>query len=560
MSAIEVAAEWGKAFLTRAAVLDEFASSSNATSAAVASLASSSGGGVGGGYVGTPAEALLQLRRGEAAFLLLSVFAIGRTLPACARFYAWFTTCGLGIGRHRGHGQAAAKMYGFVPAPSLTTAQFGAAGLALLGVLLAVLVAAGSARALLLALALPLYHLYFSQLYCEAHVGAHVTVLLPPALLLLSLSPAAVAGGDGEPVNAEIARAAAFTIWLVKVIVVSAYCGAGLSKTISSIKRGRAWWDGSTLQAYIFEAMYMTEPDSNDAFGLPTPLTYTLQRLVLPYPRLILAPMAAASVAFELFAPLVLLAPPASVSKAFALAAVSFHYGIAMMQRIDFVSFWGPVLALIYFDPAATAVGGEGGFVAAAHAAFTLAPVRTAAAATYVAAHVLAMVFLRFVPPERGDMLPFSPFAMYCGVTDLFHPDYRKWVYLTDKPHTTGTLKNYAFPMARPQVVTPEELDKLPFKYLLYGYGGAGEEVLYTNVDVSQSLRQSLQTMRCEGMRGEGVYHQRERVDALVAALDDAKAAFKKVGRRSAPAGDGAIEKDGKVTAASEQTTLRRRK
>ena len=45
-------------------------------------------------------------------------------------------------------------------------------------------------RAPALGLALAFYHLYFSQLYCEAHVGAHVTVLLPPALLLMALSPA----------------------------------------------------------------------------------------------------------------------------------------------------------------------------------------------------------------------------------------------------------------------------------------------------------------------------------------------------------------------------------
>ena len=45
-------------------------------------------------------------------------------------------------------------------------------------------------RAPALGLALVFYHLYFSQLYCEAHVGAHVTVLLPPALILLALSPA----------------------------------------------------------------------------------------------------------------------------------------------------------------------------------------------------------------------------------------------------------------------------------------------------------------------------------------------------------------------------------
>ena len=57
-------------------------------------------------------------------------------------------------------------------------------GLAFLAMLIAPIFVPAAARALLLGAAMEPYHLYFSQLYCKAHVGAHVTVLVPPALIL----------------------------------------------------------------------------------------------------------------------------------------------------------------------------------------------------------------------------------------------------------------------------------------------------------------------------------------------------------------------------------------
>ena len=40
----------------------------------------------------------------------------------------------------------------------------------------------------------------------------------------------------------------------------------------------------------------------------------------------------------------------------------------------------------------------------------------------------------------------------------------RKWHWLTEKPHATGTLKNYCFPFCRPKTVLAEEFPQLPFK------------------------------------------------------------------------------------------------
>ena len=125
-------------------------------------------------------------------FSVLVGLAVARTLPALVRFYADFSTSGLALADHRGYGQSACKAFGLIPAPKLSVRAMAASGVAFLAlvVLPATPLCPLELRAPALGLALVFYHLYFSQLYCEAHVGAHVTVLLPPALILLALSPA----------------------------------------------------------------------------------------------------------------------------------------------------------------------------------------------------------------------------------------------------------------------------------------------------------------------------------------------------------------------------------
>merc|ERR1719182_1088839 len=72
-------------------------------------------------------------------------------------------------------------------------------------------------------------------------------------------------------------------------------------------------------------------------------------------PRLLLMPASLAAVGFETLAPLLLLAPPHIASLPFALVGLAFHYGIALLQNIDFVSWWAPAYAFLLADPAAWA-------------------------------------------------------------------------------------------------------------------------------------------------------------------------------------------------------------
>lgn len=75
---------------------------------------------------------------------------------------------------------------------------------------------------------------------------------------------------------------------------------------------------------------------------------------------------------------------------------------------------------------------------------------------------------------------------MFSDLKNLFDPSKKKWLWMSDKEHATGTLKNYCFPFCRPQVVTRSELNSLPYKYMVVGtgqYAGVGESCVCAKVN-----------------------------------------------------------------------------
>ena len=236
--------------------------------------------------------------------------------------------------------------------------------------------------------------------------------------------------------------------------------------------------------------MLLSTPQTRSSFGVPTPFTHAMQRLHVLHPRLLLLPASVVAVCFETLAPLLLLAPPHLASVPFALAGLSFHYGIALLQNIDFVSWWAPAYAFLLADPAAWAGGGlfasptpgvsaSLGMFASTTAALEVAPLRASLALAYVAVHLVALVVLRWFP--NVEMLPLSAFPMFGSPQNVFDRKLRKHVWLTTKPHATGTLKNYAFPFCRAHTITVDELGQLPFDYLLLGHGGDAAKVLHSH-------------------------------------------------------------------------------
>ena len=475
-------------------------------------------------------------------FCLGTALAAFRTLPSLVSFYAWFKDCGLEISRHRGFGQSACPAFGIWRPPKLSVATTQRSGVTFVVSLLTACAAPQAwpaTRVISLLVALAAYFLFFSQLYCEAHVGAHVTVLIPPALILLIATPAMDPGVDAP----AAAAAAVLTCWLMKVIITSAYCGAGISKVHSSLKArsGGWWWSGPTMQACIFEGLFVSNPEDASSFGVPTPFTNAIQRFVVQHPRTLCAPLSAGSVAFECLAPLVLFLPANPASLVFAVAGIGFHYGICLMQNIDFVSWWAPAYAFFVLDAAA---GSNESWATASstwHAfnvSWEIAPIRTAIAVGYVALHLIACVVLRFFP--EIELLPFSAFPMYSDLKNLHDPSLRATVYMTEKPHKTGTLKNYCFPFCRPKVVRKDELDALPFKYLAMRHGGGEDVEVMTNVEAGPGTKLAAALENYRGLtsaepaaaRAEAARHPARRARALTVALDEARRAFREAPRR----------------------------
>lgn len=608
-----------------------------------------------------------------------------RTFPSLLRFYRWFNAAGLKISDHRGHGQTACRLYGVIPTFKLSVRQW----ILVAGVFVAVLatipfavyanmtpptwqledqvalkaemaesvhpVSDGLQKALqaegttylllcmLFTLALVCYHLYFSQLYCEAHVGGHVTVLLPPAIILLALynlsqyeiSSKRASARQGqevvEGVQIEYASEIFFS-FCMKLVVTSCYGAAGISKISSCLRSKRNWCNGSTLQACLFEALLLSNhrlPPSSRAsmshgdaqkgtnpnegrgtnflglphfsFGVPTPWSHKLQRYMLDK-IFFLRMFSYLSVAIELFAPCALVfsfvdirgvagehvaQPLLYFNCGVAFLGFSLHYGIAYMQNVDFLSWWVmPSYLFFVMDPLIRLCGGvdqdNGVFSTdASKVCFgdlslgtqlvsffptysAWFPISLALAVLYCTLHVGFCVVLALMDRE---CLPFSAFKMFSDIKDLFHPAFGKWLWLSDKPHETGSLKNYCFPFCRPHCVTRSELPRLPFKYLLIGHNGArrtkgsadhtpkptgswggyffpspdsplaaagrgtdlsdkllscmkkGDVDVYSNLLISEPMWQSIQEIAYLGSLGEGAYAKRENIEALMTSM-----------------------------------------
>ncbi|CAD7927572.1 unnamed protein product [Amoebophrya sp. A120] len=580
---------------------------------------------------------LLNLEIFQILFAALLLLNVARTYRPLTQFYDWFASSGLEIANHRGYGQTACKFYLVFSSPFLSPAAHRAAGVAwMLGLLalaclnaydLASPSAAGGAPTLMTNIpahehyddvAVPLfaaalwllvmlcYHLYMSQLYCEAHVGAHVTMTIPPTIVhcffyncskahclvafaaknstipqtttttpaddsiysvALSEMRAENVGEEDVQNNRKILTLSVVFAFLIKSNLLLAYCCAGFSKLKTSVKRGRSWMDGSTLQACIFEALSLSknaairanmpvaparvdelqerEINSEDGattrnetsrrlntpgntttccnvpnytFGVPTPFSDRLQEWILD--KVLLLRLASViSVWFEFLAPLILLPnfffwvidvstsplllpedEPSQSSPAlpheemttevpvllllnygFFVCGLLFHYGIALLQNVDFVSWWAPVYFILLTDPAlrlyyaTTELGAPFPHIFdAIVAALQISPVFTSLSLLYFLTHVIAAACIQsgYLHPGN-EYLPYSGYAMFSEIKDLFDGAYRKAFWLTEKEHLTGTLKNYCFPLlGRRPIVTEEEVLRLPFRYMVVAHNG----------------------------------------------------------------------------------------
>jgi hypothetical protein len=272
-----------------------------------------------------------------------------------------------------------------------------------------------------------------------------------------------------------------------------------------------------------------------------------MQRFAFLRRKLICAPLSVATMAIELGAPLTALLP-LCYSPLFALFGLGLHFGIAYLQNIDFLSWWGPVYAFFLFDPAAMCNAAPGwysflnvseascgadaslfGIIGSAEAAFTIAPVRAALALAVLATWVFGSIALQFT--NGLELLPLSKFGMFDAITDLFDSSTRNKIWLSEKPHAWGTLNNYVFgPYYRAPNVMPVQYDLLPFRYLQMVYGGNDphDGIIYANFEVPDDLRYHLFQIRAHchctsssnvAAASERIYHHLRAAQGIFASL-----------------------------------------
>merc|ERR1719326_60231 len=244
--------------------------------------------------------------------------------------------------------------------------------------------------------------------------------LVPPVMILCMASPDIMSKGDGS-------AAQEWPLFILKFVMTSAYCSAGLCKLWKCFTDGADWSSGATIQAVMFEAiMGLNLPSGENAhvtFGKPTPFSRKLQRCLFCWPRL-LGLMSLYGIVVEMLAPLVLVFPILNLP--FAVLGMGLHYGIAYLQNIDFMAWWGPFYFVFLLggadQPSPILMASE---YVQAH------PVGFALGLAYLAVHIGGMIIHRFVPSI--DMLPLSRFPMFDSPKNLWDPSKLKWAWLTDK-------------------------------------------------------------------------------------------------------------------------------
>ena len=235
-------------------------------------------------------------------------------------FYEWFYSSGLSLATKRGLGAHPCKLYGIFTPPTLTPQQLRLSGYALTGCLL------GSCTALaprvFLFFAALLCFIYFPQLYAESTVSGHNSILLPSMLLLLSCSPSL--SHDGYAV---------WPLQLIRIYISSGYVSSGMAKLLGSIRFGRFWGRGTTIQHYILESMW-SRPSKHA-------ITRSLQWAAMQRPHM-LTPLATGALIFELsFAVAPFLG---ELGPFFCASGIAFHLSIFWLQGLDFVSIWSASL------------------------------------------------------------------------------------------------------------------------------------------------------------------------------------------------------------------------
>lgn len=427
-------------------------------------------------------------------FILLFCSSIALSLvvnhAAAARFYNFFVSSQVTPDQRRGLGYTASHAYGFFPIPRLSMAGFRLVSWLLVATLLLACHTRLAPRFFLFA-SFGLYFLYFGQLFCESKHGGHGSLLVPSVVMLLALS----GGPQGSP----------WSLVFIKMFLGVVYFSGAVSKVLVAALFGMPWC-GSTMQAYVFDAMW-SRPH-------PWSLVRRLQRMLLTRWWLC-SVLAASGLIFEFgFLPLVLLGGEAGATVAAGIA-LSFHVGVNLLQGLDFMPFWCPVFWVFLPDLQAVLQGlpaaPDQHWTAVLIQGFEEEPCRCMLSAAYLMGQII--VALRFLDLRKGlECLPFTCCPMFAVPRNLFGDEIRGGV-LTDLSLRQGGHLDFAYnfyPWCEELPMTEEDLKQIPGRVLMWmstthchpllsrmmqpEFMGKNL-VICANFDVSKSLRARLEEL-----------------------------------------------------------------
>jgi len=291
-----------------------------------------------------------------------------------------------------------------------------------------------------------LYFLYFGQLYCESKHGGHGSLLLPSVIILLALS----GGPQGTP----------WSLVFIKIFLGLFYFAGALSKLLLAVLF-RQPWSGSTLQAYLLDAMW-SRPHQ-------LAIVREAQRFILTH-WWACTGTAVGGLVFELgFLPVVLTGGEVGACAAAAVALL-FHLSVGLLQGLDFMPFWCPVFWVFLSDAQAFINGSQQEpWTTIVARGFEEEPCRVALSAAYILLQVL--VSLRFMDLFKGmDCLPFSCCPMFAVPRNLFGNEVSGGV-MTNLDLREGGHIDFAYnfyPWHTELPMSDEDMKKLPGRVLFW--------------------------------------------------------------------------------------------
>lgn len=459
-------------------------------------------------------------------FLFSTSIAIGLLLHhgAAARYYNWFTQADIPQKEVRGMAYNACKAYGIFPIPHLSVPVWQLAGYTLLATVL-LATHSGLAPRFFLFASIPLYFLYFGQLFCESKHGGHGSLLMPSIFLFLALS--------GGP------KSTPWSLVFIKIFLGMIYFAGGLSKVmVAGVFRHR--WAGSTMQGYVYDGMW-SRPSRKT-------IVRAFQRFCLRN-WWVCTGMAMTGLVFEFgFLPLYLFGGNLGATVA-AAVAFGFHIGVDILQGLDFKPFWCPIFWAFLPDVQAVLTGVPQPWTEIVTQGYEEEPFRMILCSLYLL--IQLVVSLGFFDLWGAECVPFTCCPMFALPRNLFGDEVRGGLMTDSDLRGPGYLDMaYNFsPWASSMALDEQGMRQLPGKSLiwmdtvhlhprlhhLFREEAIGKEMLWcANFDISPALQAKLaEVLQYFAECKEADWADSSKVNLAIALQEEALALFNEEARQS---------------------------